>query len=182
MMRKWIAVALIGPIAAGAVVTMSLAQGSKIGFVDTLAVLYATEEGKRELEGLNQFASEKQQEVSLLSSEVQALRERYVSQQTILNPAARAEMERDMGDKERTLQRLQEDVEVEYNQRSEALLARMGEKIQAVIIQYSQENGYSVIFMRNETQSFVDVSLDITQEIILIYNQRNPVTGQASSE
>ena len=182
MIRKWIAVALVWPMVAGAVVTMSLAQGSKIGFVDTLAVLYATEEGKRELEGLNQFASEKQQDVSLLSSEVQALQERYVSQQAVLNPVARAEMERDIGDKERNLQRLQEDVEVEYNQRSEALLSRMGEKIQAVIIQYSQDNGYSVIFMRNETQSFVDVSLDITQDIILIYNQSNPVAGQASSQ
>ena len=70
-MRKWIAVALVGPMIAGAAVTMSLAQGSKIGFVDTLAVLYATEEGKRELEGLNQFASVKQQEVALLTSEVQ---------------------------------------------------------------------------------------------------------------
>ena len=182
MMRKWIAVALIGPMVAGAVVTMSLAQSLKIGFVDTLAVLYATEEGRRELEGLNQFASGKQQEVALLSSEVQTLRERYISQQTVLNPSARAEMERDIGDKERSLQRLQEDVEVEYNQRSEALLARMGEKIQAVIIRYAQDNGFSVIFMRNETQSFVDVSLDITEEIIQIYNQGNPVIGQASSE
>ena len=91
-------------------------------------------------------------------------------------------MERDIGDKERNLQRLQEDVELEYNQRSEALLARMGEKIQAVIVQYSQDNGYSVIFMRNETQSFVDVSLDVTEEIIRIYNESNPVTGQASSQ
>ncbi len=181
-MRRWIAVALIWPMVAGAVVTTSLAQSLKIGFVDTLAVLYATEEGKKELEELNQFAAEKQQEVALLSSEVQALQERYVSQQAVLNPVARAEMERDIGDKERNLQRLQEDVELEYNQRSEALLARMGEKIQAVIIQYSQDNGYSVIFMRNETQSFVDVSLDITEEIIRIYNERNPVTGQASAQ
>ncbi len=181
-MRKWIAVALVGPMIAGAAVTMSLAQGSKIGFVDTLAVLYATEEGKRELEGLNQFASVKQQEVALLTSEVQILQDRYVSQQAVLNPTARVDMERDIGDKERNLQRLQEDVELEYNQRSEALLARMGEKIQGVIVQYSQDNGYSVIFMRNETQSFVDVSLDVTEEIIRIYNESNPVTGQAGSQ
>jgi len=62
-MRKLIMIAFIGSMTVGAFVAASLAQETKIGFVNTLEVLYATEEGKRELEQLNQFASQKQQEI-----------------------------------------------------------------------------------------------------------------------
>lgn len=180
-MRKWMARAFIWPTAAATLVTISLAQNVKVGFVNTLEVLYATEEGKRELEQLNQFASGRQQELAARTSELQKLQEQYVAQQGTLNVEARLEMERDITEKERSLKRLQEDIELDYNQRSDVLLAKMSEKIREVINTYARENRYGVIFLRNEAQTYVDASLDITQEIIRIYNQRNPATGQASS-
>jgi len=61
-------------------VAASLAQETKIGFVNTLEVLYATEEGKRDLEQLNQFAAQKQQEIGTQSSELQKLRDQYLTQ------------------------------------------------------------------------------------------------------
>jgi len=139
-MRKLIMIAFIGAMTSGAFVAASLAQETKIGFVNTLEVLYATEEGKRDLEQLNQFAAQKQQEIGTQSSELQKLRDQYLTQQATLNSTARAHSERTIADRERDLQRLQEDIELEYNQRRDEVLARASEKIQVIINEYAKLN------------------------------------------
>ncbi len=181
-MRKWMMIALIGSMTAGALNSTSLAQDTKIGFVNTLEVLYDTEEGKRELEQLNQFASQKQQEIGTQSSDLQKLQDQYLTQQATLNSVARGQSERTIADKERDLQRLQEDIELEYNQRRDEMLAQASEKIQVIINEYAKLNGFGVIFLRNEGQTYVDLLLDITQEVTLIYNERYPAVAQAASQ
>lgn len=181
-MRKLIMIALIGSLIVGALSSLALAQDTKIGFVNTLEVLYATEEGKRELEQLNQFASQKQQEIADQSAELQKLRDQYLTQQATLNSTARAQSERNIAERERDLQRLQEDIELEYNQRRDELLARASEKIQVIINEYAKLNGFGVIFLRNEAQTYVDTTLDITQDVIKIYNERYPAVAQAASQ
>ncbi len=181
-MRKLIMIAFIGAMTTGAFVGDSLAQETKIGFVNTLEVLYATDEGKRELEQLNQFAAQKQQEIATQSSELQKLRDQYLTQQATLNSAARAQSERTITDKERDLQRLQEDIELEYNQRRDELLARASEKIQVIINEYAKLNGFGAIFLRNEGQTYVDLLLDITEDVTSIYNERYPAVAQAASQ
>ncbi len=181
-MRKFIMIAFIGSMTTGAFVAASLGQETKIGFVNTLEVLYGTEEGKRELEELNQFAAQKQQEIATQGSELQRLRDQYLTQQATLNSATRAQSERTIADKDRDLKRLQEDIEVEYNQRRDELLARVSEKIRVIINEYAKLNGFGAIFLRNEGQTYVDLSLDITQEVIRIYNERYPAVGQTDSQ
>ncbi len=181
-MRKLIMIAFIGSMTTVAFVAASIAQDTKIGFVNSLEVLYATEEGKRELEQLNQFAAQKQQEIGTQSSELQRLRDQYLTQQATLNSAARAQSERTIADKQRELQRLQEDIELEYNQRRDQLLARASEKIQVIINEFAKLNGFGAIFLRNESQTYVDVSLDITQDVTRIYNERYPAVGQSASQ
>ena len=157
------------------------AQGLKLGFVNTLEVLYGTEEGKVEIEKLNQFGSQKQQEIATQGQELQRLKDQYATQQRTLNPATRSEMERTITERDRRLARLQEDVQLEYNQLRDTLLGRMGDKIQKIIEEYAPANGFSVVFLRDQSQTYVDPSVDITQEIIRIYNERNPVQGAAPS-
>ena len=181
-MRNLIMIAFIGSMTAGALSSASLAQETKIGFVNTLEVLYATDEGKRELEELNQFAELKQQEIGTQSADLQKLRDQYLTQQATLNATARAQSERTIADKERDLQRLQEDIELEYNQRRDEMLAQASEKIQVIINEYAKLNGFGAVFLRNEGQTYVDLSLDITQEVIRIYNERYPAVGETASQ
>ena len=181
-MRKLIMIAFMGSMIPGAFVAASLAQETKIGFVNTLEVLYATEEGKRDLEQWNQFAAQKQQEIGTQSAELQKLRDQYLTQQATLNSTARAQSERTITDKERDLQRLQEDIELEYNQRRDELLARASEKIQVIINEYAKLNGFGAIFLRNEGQTYVDLLLDITQDVTQIFNERYPAVAQAASQ
>jgi Skp family chaperone for outer membrane proteins len=91
-------------------------------------------------------------------------------------------MEREIQDRDLQLKRLQEDIQLEFNERQNEVLERMSVKIQEIINEYAPQNGFGVIFLRNEAQTFVDNSLDITPDIVRIYNERNPVGGQGASQ
>jgi Skp family chaperone for outer membrane proteins len=181
-MKKWITTALVGPFVCWALVTTGLGQNVKIGFVNTLDVLYGTEEGKVELEKLNQFGTEKQDALVAEGTALQQLQEQYAAQQTSLNALTRAEMEREIQDRDLKLKRMQEDTQLEFNERQNELLELMSGKIQVIINEFAPQNGFGVVFLRNETQTYVDGSLDITQEIVRIYNERNSVAGQGASQ
>ncbi|MEE2840128.1 MAG: OmpH family outer membrane protein, partial [Acidobacteriota bacterium] len=94
----------------------------------------------------------------------------------------RAEMEREIQDRDLQLKRLQEDIQLEFNERQNEVLERMSVKIQEIINEYAPQNGFGVIFLRSEAQTYVDGSLDITPDIVRIYNERNPVGGQGASQ
>ena len=180
-MRKT-AILLFGLMIVGVLTVDSQSQGSKIGFINTLEVLYGTNEGKGEIEKLNQFAADKQKEIVSQTEVLTALQEQYANQQRTLNAETRTEMERDLQEKDRALKRLQEDIQLEYNERRDSLLEKMSEKIRKIIDEYAPLNGYGAIFLRDQTQSYVDTSMEVSQDIIRIYNEQYPVAASGSSE
>jgi outer membrane protein len=153
--------------------------GTKFAFVNTLAILQGTAEGRQQLQAIESFKNEKQQAIQTQSEELQALRQQYESQSRMLNPDTAAEMEREIATKDRQLRRLQEDAEIDLNRRQNELLTRMSEKIQALIADYAQQNGIGVVFLQNPSLPYFSPSLDITAAIIKIYDEKNPVTGGA---
>lgn len=159
----------------------SPAGGWKIGFVNTLEVLYGTEEGKQEIAKVEQFIQEKQQIFDTRSAELQKLQEQFANQQRTLNAETRSEMQRQIEEKDRELKRFQEDTQLDINRRRDELLNRMSEKIRVVIEEFAQKNGFGAVFLRDQTQPYVNPELDITQEIIRIYNEKHPVAAPPSS-
>ena len=155
--------------------TDSYAQNSKVGFINTLAVLSGTDEGRGELDKLEKFVEDKQKEVSKEAELLQELQEQYANQQRTLNAETRVEMERSMQEKDTALKRLSEDIQLELDQRRNALLDKMSDKIRKIVNEYAPLNGYGVIFLRDQTQSYVDPSAEVTQDIIRLYNEQHPV-------
>lgn len=151
--------------------------GTKFAFVNTLAILQGTAEGRQQLQQIEAYKNEKQQAMQTQSEELQALRQQYDSQSRMLNPDTAAEMEQEIASKDRQLRRLQEDAEVDLNRRQNELLTRMSEKIQTLIGEYAEQNGIGVVFLQSPSLPYFSPSLDITAEIIKIYDERNPVTG-----
>lgn len=181
-MRKIICVVFSLSFVAGSLALFSLAQnstpatGSAIAFVDSLGVLYGTEEGKQEIGKVNQFIEQKQSEFQSRQGELGKLRETFTSQERNLNLETRTEMQRTIEEKNRQLQRLQEDIQLDITRRRDAILNKMSAKVQKIIQQYAQGKGLGAVILRDQSHIFIDSSLDITQDIIKIYNERNPVS------
>lgn len=151
--------------------------GLKIGFVNTLEVLYGTEEGKQQVGKIEQFIGEKQKEGDVKTGELEKLKEQFASQQRTLNPDTRAEMQREIEERDRQLKRFQEDTQLDINRRRDELLGKMSEKIQGIIDEHASKNSFGAVFLRDQSQVFVSPALDITAEIIKIYNEKYPVAG-----
>ena len=179
-MLTWIVVWVVGA-GVGWAQTSSSSRNLKIGFIDSLGVLYGTQEGQQEIARVEQFMQDRQKEYDSRVEELGKQQQQFQAQQRTLNPQTQAEMQRKMENEERALRRFQEDIQVEMNTRRDDLLGRVGEKIQGIINEYAQKQNFGAIFLRSEAQVYVAPSLDFTQEIIRVYNERYPVIEGTSA-
>jgi len=147
---------------------------TKLGFIESLRVVYETDEGKNEISKVQEFINRKQGEYDAKKADLDKLSEQYQNQQRNLNPETRSEMEKTVTAKTTELKRFQEDTQAEIDRQRDAILGKLGQKIQTLIDDYARENGYAVIFVRGQEQTYVNASLDITDEIIKRYNQKYP--------
>ncbi|HEY3131282.1 MAG TPA: OmpH family outer membrane protein [Acidobacteriota bacterium] len=147
---------------------------TKLGFIESLRVVYETDEGKNEISKVQEFINRKQSEYDAKKADLDKLSEQYQNQQRNLNPETRSEMEKTVTAKTTELKRFQEDTQAEIDRQRDAILGKLGQKIQTLIDDYARENGYGVIFVRGQEQTYVNASLDITDEIIKRYNQKYP--------
>jgi len=157
--------------------TSSSSGNLRIGFIDSLEVLYGTQEGQQGIAKVEQFIEEKQKEYDSRRVELEKQQQQFQAQQRTLNPRTQAEMQRKIEDEDRALRRFQEDSQAEISARRDDVLGKVGEKIQGIINEYAQKQQFGAIFLRSETQVYVAPSLDFTQEIIRLYNERYPVSG-----
>ena len=155
---------------------------SKVGFVSGLEILYGTQTGQKQIAEVQVFMEEKQKEYDVRRLELEQLRERFETQQLTLNAQTRSNMQRDIEEDDRELKRFQEDTQVEITRRRDEIFAGENVKLQSVLNEYAEENGFSVIFIRNETQIYVDPSIDVTQDIILVYDERYPVVSATTTD
>ena len=180
-MLTWIVVWVVGA-GVGWAQTSSSSRNLKIGFIDSLGVLYGTQEGQQEIARVEQFMQDRQKEYDSRVEELGKQQQQFQAQQRTLNPQTQAEMQRKLENEERALRRFQEDIQLEMNTRRDDLLGKVGEKIQGIINEYAQKQNFGAIFLRSEAQVYVALSLDFTQEIIRLYNERNPVSeGDSAS-
>ncbi len=157
-------------------------EDAHIGFVSGLDILYGTQTGQQQIVEVQAFMEEKQRAYDALRLDLEQLRERFETQQLTLNAQTRAQMQRDIEVDDRDMKRFQEDTQVEITRRRDEILASENGKIQNIINEYAQENNFSVMFMRDESQIYVDPSLDFTQEIIRVYDERYPSASPAASD
>ncbi|MFB3904307.1 MAG: OmpH family outer membrane protein [Acidobacteriota bacterium] len=151
---------------------------SKIGFVNSMDVLYGTEEGKQALDRLNKLMQEKQAQFETQKNELDKLRDDLAQKERNLNPQTRQEMANTIAEKEKALTRFQEDAQGEITRRRDEVMGSIGEKAMKIISDYAEKNGFGAIFVKDQQiVTYVAAALDVTPEIIKAYNQQHPVAA-----
>jgi outer membrane protein len=175
--------------------TAALAQGasapagnpaavpSKIGIVGIQEAIAATNEGKKEMEALQQKFAGKQTELKALNDEVEGLKKQYQAQEASLGEDARATKAKAIEAKTKTLQRNYEDYQNEVQQAEQEILNRLGGKMLNVMEKYATANGYSVILDVSNPQTtpvlWASGPSNITQALVDAYNAQSPVAAPA---
>lgn len=159
----------------------ALGQGVKIGFVSSQEILYRTNEGSEGLQQLETYMTQKRTEFETKNRELADLQQEFQTRRPTLSQDAASEMQRRINQKQVELQRFQEDIQSDLNDRQNGLLEGISQKVQQVIEEYAQQNGYDAVFIRDQSQAYVAPALDVTQDIIKLYNEKFPGRGGSAN-
>lgn len=153
---------------------------AKLGFVNLEQVIFTSDEGKRQLEGIQKFVDSKNSELEAAKKELDGLKNTLEVQRGKLTDDARADMEAQVESKETLLERFRQDTQKEIDNRRTRIYNSIGRKMQAVIEKVAKEKGLSAVFYATPSRdAWIDESLVISEDVVKAYNQANPVGAAA---
>lgn len=170
MKRLILAVILLGCISAGAAFAAEAKNNAKIGYIDMQRAISSSDSGKQAKEQLAAKLKKYQEEINSRQEELKRLKEGLEKQGMLLSEAARAAKEKDYQQKLKEFQRFTKDAQEELQGKDEELTRKILEGMEKVIQEYGRKNGYTFIFVRNESMLFADDKADLTDEVLQLYN------------
>lgn len=160
------------------------AQPNKVGIIHIQNAIISTQDGQKAAAELQARFEPRSKELEKKNNEINALREQLQKGSNTLSDEARQKLIREIDTKTRHLNRETEDARTEYDQEQQKLLQTLGEKIMAVIYKYAQDHGYSIILDISSPQTpvlYAANSVDITNDIVALYDKNAPSAGGAAS-
>jgi len=172
------AAALCGQTAAGS------ATSGKIGVINVRQAIVTTAEGKQASAELQSQFAPRQKELETMNNQINDLRNQLQANQTTWSDEqkgrATAQGQRLTQQLDRKNNELQEDV----NAAQADVVDRIGRKMMDVLDRYARENSLVAVFdssAQNSPILFASTNIDITQEIIKLYDQAYPVKGATAA-
>lgn len=152
--------------------------GGRIGVINLQMAMTRTQEGQKALQELEAKFTPRQQELQKLQDDIRAGDEKLRTQERTLSDDARMELMRDLEQKRKQLTRMQQDLQDEAQDAQADYINDIGGKMQQVLNRYARENNLSIIFnvaSQGGTVLQWSPTVDITQAVILLYDQTYPV-------
>lgn len=158
------------------------ATGTKVGIVSIQDAIANTNEGKKELETLQQKFAPRQAALQSQNDELENLKKQLQAQGDKLSDEERNTRVRTATEKQKTLQRSAEDFQNEVQQAEQEILNRLGKKMLDVLEKYAKENGYAVVMDVSNPQTpvlYANPGTNITKNLVDAYNAESPATAPA---
>lgn len=155
-------------------------SGNKVGIVSIQDAIANTNEGKKELEALQQKFSPRQAALQSQGEELENLKKQLQAQGDKLSDEERNNRVRTATEKQKTLQRSAEDFQNEVQQAEQEILNRLGKKMLDVLEKYARDNGYAVVMDVSNPQTpvlYANPGTNITKPLIEAYNAASPVAA-----
>ncbi len=163
---------VIGSVAA---LVMALATGicaaeSKLGYLDIQKALGQSDAGKAVKEQLTAKFKKYQDEINGKQEELKKLKDELETQGSMLSESKRAEKEKEYSSKLKNFQQFAKDAQDELQGQDKELTQKVLEAIEKVVQEYGRKNGYTFIFVRTEGMVFADEKVDLTDELLKLFN------------
>ena len=157
--------------------------GNKVGIVNIQDAIANTNEGKKELDALQQRFSPKQAELKTLNDEVENLKKQLQTQSDKLSDDERNNRVKTLEVKQKSLQRNFEDAQNEFQQAEQEVVNRLGKKMLEILEKYAKNNGYVMVLDVSNPQTpvlYASPGSNITKELVDAYNAEVPVAAPAT--
>lgn len=184
---KGVVVALALALTLGAPISRAQAatgspDGNKIAIVNIQQAIANTNEGKKELEALQQKYSPKQAALQTQNDEIENLKKQLEAQGAKLSDEERNNRIKTATEKQKTFQRNYEDFQNEVQQSEQEILNRLGKKMLDVMEKYAKDNGYAMVLDVSNPQTpvlYASPATNITKDLVEAYNTASPAAAPA---
>lgn len=162
------------------------ASGTKVGAINIEGAIFASNEGRRDLDALQKKFDPKQAELKGQNDELEALKKQLSTQQDKLNEDALANLKKQIESKQKTFDRAVQDAQEDYQNQSQEIAQRILQKMAPMIVKYAQDNGFGMIIDTSKPwpQGPVLIAgegLDITKPVVEAYNAQSGVPAPAAT-
>jgi outer membrane protein len=150
--------------------------------VNVRQAIASTAEGKQAGAELQSQFAPRQNELEGMNKQINDLRQRLDTGRDKLSQDESARLTRQGETLTRQLQRKQDEYQEDVNAAQADVFDRIGRKFVDVLDRYARENGYVAILdssAQNTPILFASTNIDVTQDMVRLYDQAYPVKGGA---
>jgi outer membrane protein len=156
---------------------------TKIGVINIRQAIAGTAEGKQAGAELQSQFAPRQNELEGMNKQISDVRQRLDAGQGKISQEEQARLTRQGELLTRQLQRKQDEYQEDVNAAQGEVFDRIGRKMVDVLDRYARENSFTAIFdssAQNTPILFASTNIDITQDIVRLYDGAYPVKAGAT--
>ena len=175
---------LLGTTAVWAQTAAGSAAAGKIAVINVRQAIVTTAEGKQASAELQSQFAARQNELEGLNKQINDLRQRLSAGAATLSDEEKARLTQQGQRLTQQLDRKNNEMQEDVNAAQADVVDRIGRKMMDVLDRYARENGIVAAFdssSQNTPILFASTNIDITQEIIKLYDQAYPIKGSAGT-
>jgi outer membrane protein len=149
----------------------------KYAVINVQAAIAGTKDGQKAASELEAKAGPKKKELDQKQNDINALKDQLQKGQNTLSEATKNELYKNIQQKTTSLQRDYEDAQADMDQEQQKILQTLGQKVLATIERYARDHGISMVVdvsLQPNPVMYASPSLDITKEIVDLYDQNAP--------
>ncbi len=160
------------------------AAPGKVGVINVQVAITSSSEGKQAAAEMQSQFTPRQTELDNLRKQIDDLQNRVRTGSNTLSDEEKARLAAEYDRLGRVFQRKQTETQEDFNEAQREIVDRIGRKMMEVLDKFSRDNGYSIIFdtsAQNTPVIYAANTIDVTQDIIRLYDQNYPVKAGAAS-
>jgi outer membrane protein len=167
------------------VAALAQAQGqvpTKIAIINVQGAILNTNDGKKAAADLQSTFSPRQQELEKKRTELAALQEQLRKGSATMSEDAKTKLMRDIDATTTRVNRDTQDAQSDLDEAQGKVMQELGGKMMAVLEKYATQNGFAVVLDVSNPQTpiiWAASAVDITNDIVKLYDQAYPGTGAA---
>jgi outer membrane protein len=159
-----------GILACSIAATPAFAADVKLGYIDMQRTLITSDAGKEAREQLAARSTKYQDEINVKQEELRKLKEELEKKGTLLSESTRATKEKDYQQRLKDFQRFAKDAEDELKGKDGELTRKIIESVLSITKEFGLKNGYTFIYVKNESILFADDKADVTDDVLKLLN------------
>ena len=163
-----------------ALVAHAQAAPTKIATIQVQSAILSTKDGQKASAELTTKFNPKKAEFEKKQADIAQMQETLKKGQATMSEDARTKLQRDIETANTKLQRDMQDAQADLDEEQQKIMQELGNRMMAVIDKYAQANGIAVVIDVSNPQTpvlWAASGIDITTEIVKLYDQANPGTG-----